>query len=123
MPYSPRPAMDSPDFPGLVRFLVEPFLDSPDSLRIDCEENAVQSKVWIRIAFKGDERGKVFGRGGRNIQAIRTIVRATAALSGWSAYVDVYGASEQESGADSRPRSASPRPSAGKPKPQLRPKT
>ena len=63
--------MDSPDFPGLVRFLVEPFLDSPDSLRIDCEENAAQAKVWIRIAFKGDERGKVFGRGGRNIQAIR----------------------------------------------------
>lgn len=115
--------MDSPDFPGLVRFLVEPFLDSPDSLRIDCEENPVQSKVWIRIAFKGDERGKVFGRGGRNIQAIRTVVRATAALSGWSAYVDVYGASEQETGTDHRPRSAAPRPSSDKPKPQLRPKS
>ncbi|HZG37669.1 MAG TPA: KH domain-containing protein [Nodosilinea sp.] len=116
--------MDSPDFPGLVRFLVEPFLDSPDSLRIDCEENAVQAKVWIRIAFKGDERGKVFGRGGRNIQAIRTIVRATAALSGWSAYVDVYGASEQDSGSsgsDQRPRHSSQR-SSSKPKPQLRPK-
>lgn len=114
--------MDSPDFPGLVRFLVEPFLDSPDSLRIDCEENPVQSKVWIRIAFKGDERGKVFGRGGRNIQAIRTIVRATAALSGWSAYVDVYGASEQEAGADHRSHSGPPRRVSDKPKPQLRPK-
>ncbi|MBD2113922.1 MULTISPECIES: KH domain-containing protein [Cyanophyceae] len=114
--------MDSPDFPGLVRFLVEPFLDSPDSLRIDCEENAAQSKVWIRIAFKGDERGKVFGRGGRNIQAIRTIVRATAALSGWSAYVDVYGASEQEAGTDHRSYSSPAQRSSGKPKPQLRPK-
>ncbi|MGF1516199.1 MAG: KH domain-containing protein [Nodosilinea sp.] len=113
--------MDRPDFPELVRFLVEPFLDSPDSLRIDCEENAVQAKVWIRIAFKGDERGKVFGRGGRNIQAIRTIVRATAALSDWSAYVDVYGTSEQESGVEHRPRTVSPRPTP-KPKPQLRPK-
>lgn len=114
--------MDSPDFPEMVRFLVEPFLDSPDTLRIDCEENVVQAKVWIRIAFKGEERGKVFGRGGRNIQAIRTIVRATAALSGWSAYVDVYGTSEQEAaGADSKPRGASPRPSAT-PKPQLRPR-
>lgn len=115
--------MDSPDFPGLVQFLVEPFLDSPDSLRIDCEKNAVQSKVWIRIAFKGDERGKVFGRGGRNIQAIRTIVRATAALSGWSAYVDIYGSSEQEGGTDSRPRSGPPRRSPGKPIPHPRPKT
>ncbi|WP_035985397.1 KH domain-containing protein [Leptolyngbya sp. KIOST-1] len=114
--------MDRPDFPGLVRFLVEPFLDSPDSLRIDCEENAAQAKVWIRIAFSGDERGKVFGRGGRNIQAIRTIVRATASLSGWSAYVDVYGASEQDNGSDRRSRSPSPR-SHSKPRPQLRPKT
>ncbi|HSM84258.1 MAG TPA: KH domain-containing protein [Nodosilinea sp.] len=115
--------MDRPDFPGLVRFLVEPFLDSPGSLRIDCEENAALSKVWIRIAFKGDERGKVFGRGGRNIQAIRTIVRATAALSGWSAYVDVYGAGEQDAGADSRPRSGPPRRSSGQvPRPQPRPK-
>ncbi len=114
--------MDRPDLPELVRFLVEPFLDSPDSLRIDCEENAVQAKMWIRIAFKGDERGKVFGRGGRNIQAIRTIVRATAALSGWSAYVDVYGTSEQEAGFEQRPHSVSPRPTP-KPKPQLRPKT
>lgn len=113
--------MDRPDFPGLVRFLVEPFLDSPDSLRIDCEENMAQLKVWIRVAFKGDERGKVFGRGGRNIQAIRTIVRSTAALSGWSAYVDVYGTSEQEAGSESRPFQSKPRPS-GKPKPQLRPK-
>ncbi|MBD2231264.1 KH domain-containing protein [Phormidium tenue] len=114
--------MNSPDFPGLVRFLVEPFLDSPASLRIDCEENAALSKVWIRIAFKGDERGKVFGRGGRNIQAIRTVVRATAALSGWSAYVDVYGASEQETGTDHRSHSGPSQRSSGKPKPQLRPK-
>ncbi|MGB6014149.1 MAG: KH domain-containing protein, partial [Nodosilinea sp.] len=121
MPLALAPDMEAPDFPGLVRFLVEPFLDSPDSLRIDCEENSVQSKVWIRIAFKGDERGKVFGRGGRNIQAIRTIVRATAALSGWSAYVDIYGASGQDSGQDSgsdhKPRIVSQR-STGTPKPQ-----
>lgn len=113
--------MSSPDFSGLVRFLVEPFLDTPDALRIDCEQNAVQSKVWIRVAFSGEERGKVFGRGGRNIQAIRNVVRATAALWGWSAYFDVFGASEQE---DSRGHSAHPpRRSSGKPKPQLRPKS
>ena len=83
--------MTHPEFSGLVRFLVEPFLDSPDSLKIDCEENASLSKVWIRVAFSEEERGKVFGRGGRNVQAIRNVVRATAALSGWSAYFDVYG--------------------------------
>ncbi|TVP68381.1 MAG: KH domain-containing protein [Leptolyngbya sp. LCM1.Bin17] len=120
--------MDRPDFSGLVRFLVEPFLDSPDSLRIDCEENSVQSKVWIRIAFDGDERGRVFGRGGRNIQAIRTVVRATAALTGWSAYFDVYGATEQgggDSAGKSRTHRQADQQGAGhhRPKPRPRPKS
>ncbi|MBD2427235.1 KH domain-containing protein [Phormidium sp. FACHB-1136] len=114
--------MSSPDFSGLVKFLVEPFLDAPEALRIDCEQNAVQAKVWIRVAFSGDERGKVFGRGGRNIQAIRNVVRATAALWGWSAYFDVFGASEQE-GATPHRGSHPPRKPAQKPKPQLRHKS
>lgn len=113
--------MSSPDFSGLVKFLVEPFLDVPDSLRIDCEQNAAQSKVWIRVAFSTDERGKVFGRGGRNIQAIRNVMRATAALWGWSAYFDVFGASEQDGTGGNSGRPA--RRSSGKPKPQLRPKS
>lgn len=114
--------MSSPDFSGLVKFLVEPFLDVPEALRIDCEQNTVQAKVWIRVAFSGDERGKVFGRGGRNIQAIRNVVRATAALWGWSAYFDVFGASEHE-GSEARKNERPPRRSAPKPKPQLRPKS
>ncbi|MEB3288802.1 MAG: KH domain-containing protein [Leptolyngbya sp.] len=114
--------MSSPDFSGLVKFLVEPFLDAPEALRIDCEQNAAQSKIWIRVAFSGDERGKVFGRGGRNIQAIRNVVRATAALWGWSAYFDVFGAAEHEASEGHGP-SHPPRRSSPKPKPQLRPKS
>lgn len=114
--------MSSPDFSGLVKFLVEPFLDNPEALRIDCEQNLAQSKIWIRVAFSGDERGKVFGRGGRNIQAIRHVVRATAALWGWSAYFDVFGASENE-GTEGNKSERPPRRSAPKPKPQLRPKS
>lgn len=83
--------MSSPDFIGLVRFLVCPLLETPDALSIDCEVNPNRSKVWIRVAFQEDDRGRVFGRGGRNIQAIRTVVEATAKLVDWSAHLDVYG--------------------------------
>ncbi|MFM7221590.1 MAG: KH domain-containing protein [Nodosilinea sp.] len=110
--------MSTPDFSGLVKFLVEPFLDSPEALRVDCETHPSLAKVWIRIAFSGEERGKVFGRGGRNVQAIRNVVRATAMLWGWSAHFDVYGTSGAEAAGDGRPR----RPSAKPVKPQLRPK-
>lgn len=89
---------DGPDFVGLIRFLVEPFLDDPTSLKVDCELAANRSKVWIRLAFKEEDRGRVFGRGGRNIQAIRKVLDATAQLAGWSAYLDIYGESSGGAG-------------------------
>ncbi|MBR8837216.1 MAG: KH domain-containing protein [Stigonema ocellatum SAG 48.90 = DSM 106950] len=81
----------SPDYAGLVRFLIQPFLDSPESLRVDCENSHTRKRVWIRIAFESTDKGKVFGRGGRNIQAIRTVVAAAAEAGGQSAYLDIYG--------------------------------
>ena len=58
-----------PDFEALVRFLVTPFLESPDALRLDFEPLSNGQRLWIRVAFDGEDKGRVFGRGGRNIQA------------------------------------------------------
>jgi uncharacterized protein len=80
-----------PDYVGLVRYLMQPFLESPDSLSVDCEMSLTHSRAWIRIAFDSADKGKVFGRGGRNIQAIRTCVAAAAQLAGQSVYLDIYG--------------------------------
>lgn len=80
-----------PDYSGLVRFLIEPFLESADSLKIDCETSENAARVWIRVAFEGEDKGRVYGRGGRNIQVIKTVVAAAAACAGHSAYLDIYG--------------------------------
>ncbi|WP_290886107.1 KH domain-containing protein [Fischerella sp.] len=81
----------SPDYVGLVRFLIQPFLESPQSLSVDCEMYHTHKRVWIRIAFDSTDKGKVFGRGGRNIQAIRTVIAAAADAAGHSVYLDIYG--------------------------------
>lgn len=86
-----QPTQSAPDFAALVRFLLEPFLESPQSLKVDCETSQGRSKAWVRVAFDGEDKGRVFGRGGRNIQAIRTVLQAVASLSGYSAYLDIYG--------------------------------
>jgi hypothetical protein len=98
----------TPDYEGLIRFLVQPFLESPEALRVDCEMSPAKSRVWVRLAFEGTDKGRVFGRGGRNIQAIRTILEAVAKIAGHSAYLDVYGATahtqnEGESDESARP--------------------
>ncbi|BAZ05341.1 hypothetical protein NIES3974_19880 [Calothrix sp. NIES-3974] len=70
---------------------MEPFLDNPSSLRVDCEMSPTSNRAWVRIAFDDTEKGKVFGRGGRNIQSIRTAIAAIARLAGQSVYLDIYG--------------------------------
>jgi predicted RNA-binding protein YlqC (UPF0109 family) len=95
----------SPDFAGLVKFLVEPFLESPQSLSVDCEVSPRRGRVLVRLAFEGEDKGRVFGRGGRNIQAIRTVLQAVAQMVGYSAHLDVYGShsNSREGDADDKP--------------------
>ncbi len=84
-----------PDYVGLVNFLMQPFLESPDTLSVDCEISRSTKRVWIRIAFDSADKGKVFGRGGRNIQAIRTVISMAAQAAGQSAYLDIYGSNDR----------------------------
>lgn len=108
----------TPDYSRLVKYLVQPFLDSPDSLRIDCEMSPRTLRVLIRVAIEGEDKGRVFGRGGRNIQAVRTVIQAVAQAAGHSAHLEVFGSQSNSSpprsaDGDERPfRSRAPRRSS-----------
>ncbi len=107
---SPR-SLTSPDYSELIRFLVTPFLESPDSLRLDCEVSPRTLRVLIRLAVEGEDKGRIFGRGGRNIQAIRTVLQAAAQAAGQTAYLEIFGSqSGRENGSDEKPASRSRRP-------------
>jgi uncharacterized protein len=80
-----------PDYAQLVRFLVRPFLTSTEAIGVDCEYTLDRQRVWIRVAVPSTDRDIVFGRGGRNIQAIRTVIQAAATTVGQSIHLDVYG--------------------------------
>lgn len=57
---------------------------------MDCEVNSRQAKAWIRLAFDEPEKGRVYGRGGRNIQAVRTALAAVAQTAGQSVHLEIY---------------------------------
>ncbi len=42
------------------------------------------------MAFDEHEKGRVYGRGGRNIQAIRTVLSAVAQTAGQSVSLEIY---------------------------------
>jgi predicted RNA-binding protein YlqC (UPF0109 family) len=90
------PQQTSPDYAGLVRFLIEPLLEFPEALSIHCESANRSTRVWIRVAFEETDRGRVWGRGGRNIQAIRTLLDAAAKGAGQLVYLDIYGSAEPQ---------------------------
>ncbi|MGF1480318.1 MAG: KH domain-containing protein [Cyanophyceae cyanobacterium] len=83
-----------------MKFLIEPFLESPESLKTHCERISSSQRVWIRVAFEGADKGRVFGRGGRNIQAIRAVLKAAAEAAGDSVYLDIHGSHSSQSSRD-----------------------
>lgn len=79
-----------PDYPQLVKFLVDPLLDKQDALSIHCEVNNKGDRVWVRIAFDPNDKGRVYGKGGRTIQAIRTVIQTAAKSAGQNAHFEVF---------------------------------
>jgi uncharacterized protein len=80
-----------PDYTQLVKFLFKPFVSETEAIGVDCEYTIERNRIWIRVAVAESDRGGAFGRGGRNIQAIRTVLQAAAASVGQSVHLDVYG--------------------------------
>ena len=86
---TPTPTL--PDYEQLVKFLFQPFLSAPEAIGVDCEYTIDRQRIWLRVAVATPDRDTAFGRGGRNIQAIGTVLQAAATAVGQSIYLDVYG--------------------------------
>ena len=85
------------EYEALARFLMDPFLDKPEVLKFHSETLAGGKKLWLRAAFdEAEDKGRVFGRGGRNIKAVRTVIAATAKLSDMTVNLSVFGEPEPE---------------------------
>jgi uncharacterized protein len=80
-----------PDYQGIVAFLLKPFVEVESQLQVNSEFLSARARVWVRVAFDGDDSTRLLGRGGRNIQAVRLILEGIAEASGHTAYLDVYG--------------------------------
>lgn len=109
------------DYPALARFLLEPLTDLPEELQVTSEVTAQNTKVWLRVSLGKADRGRAFGRGGRNIRAIRTVLRAAGKNVGQNVSLEVIG--DESDGQGGRPKlkarkAGDPRPSKPKPKPK-----
>lgn len=66
---------------SLVRTVVEPLVEAPDQLEVIASRDEAASSILVEIRVAADDAGKVIGRQGRIIKAIRTLARAAASRS------------------------------------------
>ena len=79
--------MPQADLRALVEFLTRGLVEHPEAVNVRVSER--DRVVFIEIRVAPDEVGKVIGRRGRIIGAIRTVAKAAALRSGRRVVVEV----------------------------------
>jgi predicted RNA-binding protein YlqC (UPF0109 family) len=64
------------DYTDLVNYIVKAIVAKPEEVKVAMVVGERTNRVEVTLA--SDDVGKVIGRGGRNIDAIRAVVRAAA---------------------------------------------
>ena len=68
-------ATQTEEIAGLVESVIRPLIDNPDDLVIDARETE-DGSIFVEVRVNEEDAGKVIGRQGRVIKAIRTLARA-----------------------------------------------
>ncbi len=69
--------MPEPDLERLTDFLARSLVDDPESVEVSSTEPD-DSRVDLEIRVAQEDMGKVIGRQGRTIRAIRNVVKAAS---------------------------------------------
>jgi predicted RNA-binding protein YlqC (UPF0109 family) len=71
----------------LVEWVARALVDHPEA--VDVRETDGPNSTVVEVRVAADDLGKVIGRGGRVIKAIRTLARAAATRSGKRVTVEI----------------------------------
>ncbi len=72
----------------LLAYLARALVDEPDEVHVESFEEE-DGTLELQLEVADEDTGKVIGRGGRTIAALRTVVKAASAREGRRVLVDV----------------------------------
>ncbi len=72
----------------LLEYLVRSLVDEPDEVSVERVEED-DGTVVLELRVAEDDAGKVIGRGGRTVAALRTVMKAVAVRHDCRVLVDV----------------------------------
>jgi predicted RNA-binding protein YlqC (UPF0109 family) len=73
---------------GLLEYLAEGLVEDPEAVEVEQFEED-DGTIVLELCVAPDDYGRVIGRGGRTAQALRTVVKASAAGEGCHVLVDI----------------------------------
>ena len=72
---------------AVLDYVARQIVDDPEAVVVELEEG--RRGVVLRLHVAPDDVGKVIGRGGRIVRALRTVVRASAVREGRRVLVEI----------------------------------
>jgi predicted RNA-binding protein YlqC (UPF0109 family) len=72
----------------LLEYLARSLVDEPDKVSVEGFDEE-DGTIVLELHVADDDTGKVIGRGGRTVAALRTVMKATAVRDGQRVLVDV----------------------------------
>ncbi|MGH7765355.1 MAG: KH domain-containing protein [Candidatus Dormibacteraceae bacterium] len=90
-----RPVSNGPgvDYRALVEFVAKSLAEKPEEVAVEAFERGVGT-VAIKVKLADADVGRFIGRAGRNIEAIRTLVRVASLRDHKRVFVDLANAPE-----------------------------
>ncbi len=76
------------DVTSLVRTMVEQLVDNPDAVEVMGTDQG-HGELYVEVSVDESDIGKVIGRQGRIIKALRTLARAAASQEGFRVEVEL----------------------------------
>lgn len=71
----------------VLEYVARSLVDEPDAVEVTAEET--DGSVLLQLRVAPDDMGKVIGKRGRTVKAIRSVVRAAGSRQGLSTMVEI----------------------------------
>ena len=72
----------------LIEYIARSIVDSPDDVVVT-EETDEEERITLKLQVADDDKGRVIGKQGRIVQAMRTLLRVKAAKQGVRANLEI----------------------------------
>jgi len=82
-----EPSMEATNMKELIEYIAKSIVNSPDDVEVT--EETSDEGIMLKLQVADEDKGRVIGKQGRIVQAMRTLLRVKAAKQGTRATLEI----------------------------------